>query len=187
MGAIGAQSVTILAVSGSLKANSSNTRLIHAIAALAADRAQATFYTGLADLPPFSPDLDTETPPEAVQHWRDLLKTADAVLICTPEYAYGMPGSLKNALDWTVSSGEFYDMPVAAISAAPNLGGGKRALRTLKWTLHALSALIVRKASFTVPLIGKKLDADGHIRDPAFAETLHTALAALIAIAGGTL
>ena len=174
--------LNILAISGSLKANSNNTRLLHAIAGLAPENVQVTFYTGLAELPHFSPDLDTDDPPVSVTDWRAQLKNAAAVVICTPEYAYGMPGSLKNALDWTVSSDEFVDMPVAAISASPNLGGGKRARRSLSRTLTALSALVVRDASFSVPLIGKKLDADGQIRDPEFAQSLTAALEALLRV-----
>ena len=110
----------ILALSGSLRARSSNTALLRAAVALAPAGTEIIFYTGLADLPQFSPDLDNESTPPAVQELRDQLQAAEGVLICTPEYAYGMPGSLKNALDWTVSSGEFYGKPTAVISASPS-------------------------------------------------------------------
>ena len=76
-------------------------------------------YEGLATHPHYSPELDTPDVPEAVQDWRRRLASADGVAICTPEYAFGMPGSLKNALDWVVSSGELLRKPVAALSASP--------------------------------------------------------------------
>ena len=109
----------ILAISGSLQATGTITTLVRAIVALAPENMACTIYNGLADLPHFSPDRDGDDPPASVKNLRALLQEADGVLICTPEYAYGMPGSLKNALDWTVSSGEFVNKPVAALGASP--------------------------------------------------------------------
>lgn len=169
-----------LAVSGSLKSTSTNTLVLRAVASVAPLLVEFTFYSGLADLPRFSPELDTDTPPDAVQHWRAQLRSADAVLICTPDYAYGMPGSLKNALDWTVSSGEFVGKPVAALSAAPNAAGGARAHQGLIMTFTALSAHIVEEASLIVPLVRSKLDDQGRIIDPTFARELSKAVAALV-------
>jgi len=88
-------------------------------------------YGGLDDLPHFSPDRDGDDPPRSVGRLRELLRTADGVLIGTPEYAFGVPGALKNALDWTVSSGEFDGKPVAAISASPLYTGGAKAHASL--------------------------------------------------------
>jgi chromate reductase, NAD(P)H dehydrogenase (quinone) len=70
-------------------------------------------YDGVSRLPHFSPDLDGENAPAPVADWRAQLKTSDGVLISSPEYAHGVPGSLKNALDWVVGSGEFVEKPVA--------------------------------------------------------------------------
>ncbi|MDQ4141691.1 MAG: NAD(P)H-dependent oxidoreductase, partial [Bacteroidota bacterium] len=117
----------ILAISGSLKSTSKNSILVRAIGTLVPEGWQYTIYNGLDDLPHFSPERDIEPAPEAVQKLRSSLKAADAVLICTPEYAHGMPGSLKNALDWTVSSGEFVGKPVAVLSASPSMLGGDKA------------------------------------------------------------
>ena len=169
----------ILAISGSLRAESTNTILVRAIAALAPVNMDFTFYTGLGDLPHFSPDLDTANPPASVQTLRELLKAADGVLICTPEYAYGMPGTLKNALDWTVSSGNFMNKPVVALSASPNAVGGERAQASLILTLGALSAQVVDGAKLSVPLVRTKLRANGEISDLATVEALKASLAAL--------
>ena len=85
---------------------------------------EVTIYEGLASLPHFNPDDDEEgtTPPPAVAALRALLGAADGILISTPEYAHGVPGSLKNALDWLVSDGALVDKPIALISASP-VGG----------------------------------------------------------------
>lgn len=97
----------ILAICGSTKKTSVNLGLIRAIADLTKEELQLNIFTGLESIPHFNPDLDTEQPPEAVSRFRSLIKAADAVLICTPEYAMGVPGTLKNAIDWTVSSADF--------------------------------------------------------------------------------
>ena len=114
-----AKLVKILAVSGSLRASSINSALVQSMGELVGDSVEFALYEGLATLPHYSPELDTPDVPEAVQDWRRRLASADGVAICTPEYAFGMPGSLKNALDWVVSSGELLRKPVAALSASP--------------------------------------------------------------------
>ncbi|MBC7922403.1 MAG: NAD(P)H-dependent oxidoreductase [Ferruginibacter sp.] len=169
----------ILAISGSLRADSSNSALVRAAATLAPPSMVITFYDGLADLPHFSPERDGNHAPASVRELRGLLQSADGVLICTPEYAYGMPGALKNALDWTVSTGEFHDKPVAAMSASPSATGGEKAHASLRLTLTALAAQIVEGAALTVPFVRTKLDADGTVSDPATARALRSALEAL--------
>jgi len=169
----------ILAISGSFKASSSNATLVRAIAAMVPDTMRFTIYDELADLPHFNPDLDGEDAPTPVVRLRGLLQAADGVLICTPEYAFGVPGALKNALDWTVSSGEFAGKPVAAISASPSYMGGDKAHASLLLTLTAEAATIVDGGTLIIPAIGKKLAADGDVSDPATAEALRSVLAAL--------
>ena len=168
--------MNILAISGSLRAASSNTLLLQAAIQLAPPEMELTLYDGLDDLPHFSPDRDGETPPSSVLHLRNLLNVADGVLICTPEYAYGMPGVLKNMLDWTVSSAEFMNKPVATISASPNAGGGERAHASLVLTLQALSAQLIEDGELIVPTVRQKLDAEGHLTDPATSQALRTLL-----------
>jgi NAD(P)H-dependent FMN reductase len=169
----------ILAISGSLRASSTNTILLRALARLAPPDMEVTLYNGLADLPHFSPDLDGEDTPPSVADLREQLQKVDGVVICTPEYAYGMPGALKNALDWTVGSGEFLYKPVATISASPNAGGAEKAHASLLLTLTALSANMVEGGKLTVPLVRTKLDANGEVSDPATAEALKGVLVAL--------
>lgn len=177
------QIIKILAVSGSLRAKSTNTMLVRAAAGLAPEDMQIDFFEGLNDLPHFTPDLDGEAAPPAVVNWREALKMADGVLLCTPEYAFGVPGVLKNALDWAVSSGEFYEKPTAVISASPMLTGGDKAQASLLLTLKALGAKVADEVRLAVPMVNKKLTPGGAIADPALRE----ALTALLAAFAGTI
>jgi len=152
----------ILAISGSLRPTSSNSSLLRAMEALAPEGMEFQYYEGIADLPHFSPEQDKEeaAPYTAVAHLRHKLTEADAVIICTPEYAFGPPGSLKNALDWTVGSGDFYEKPTALISASPNYGGAQNAHASLSLTLQAMQAIVPEEASFTIPNVRTKLQGD---------------------------
>jgi chromate reductase len=109
--------VHILGISGSLKRSSANSALVRAVAAAAAAPDDIEVWDRLGDLPHFSPDDDGREP---VASLRAAITRADVVLVATPEYAGGMPGSLKNALDWLVGTGELYEKPVAILSAAPS-------------------------------------------------------------------
>ena len=112
------KTLQFLAISGSLRNVSSNTALLRAIAELAPAHIKITLDTSAAHLPYFNPDLDTDNAPPAVTDFRARLQQADAVLICSPEYAHGVPGVLKNALDWIVSSGEFMHKPVVLLNTS---------------------------------------------------------------------
>ena len=126
----------IIAICGSLRAHSSNLALLRAAASIAAE---VEIYEGLANLPHFNPDDDVEgaAPPPAVAALRRKLAEADGILISSPEYAHGVPGSLKNALDWLVSDGALVDKPVAVINASP--AGGEFARDSLVETLKTMN------------------------------------------------
>ena len=162
----------ILAISGSLRAASTNTFLLRAVAELAPANVTIQLYDGLDTLPYFSPERDVEPAPESVHQLRTLLKEADAVIICTPEYIHGMPGVLKNMLDWLASSGEFVYKPVSVISASPSDMGGSQAHASLFHTLEVLTAHLPPAASLIVPFIRTKIDANGHLTDPILAQQL---------------
>lgn len=165
----------LLALSGSLRTASSTAALVRALAALVPNGVAVEVYNGLRHLPHFSSDTDGDAPPSPVADLRARVGAADAVVICTPEYAYGMPGALKNGLDWLVSSGELYRKPVAALSASPSPQGGERALAWLRQTLTALGAVMPDGASFPVPLVQQKLNADC-VTDPGTSAQLRAAL-----------
>lgn len=170
--------IRVLAIAGSLRRTSSNGALVNAAAQLAPAGIDVSIYVGLDRLPAFNPDLDTETPPPAVEEFRAALQTCDAVLISSPEYAHGVPGALKNALDWVVGSGEFIDKPVAVINAS------KRAIHawnSLHETLTVMSARVIPDASITVPLDGTVLNATDLASHPHLGALLKSALQHLVA------
>ncbi|MBV9386587.1 MAG: NAD(P)H-dependent oxidoreductase [Chroococcidiopsidaceae cyanobacterium CP_BM_ER_R8_30] len=169
----------ILAISGSLRAGSTNSHLLRAAACLAPENMNFTFYDGLADLPHFSPELDGDNPPASVIHLRELLQAADGILICTPEYAFGVPGSLKNALDWTVSTCTFSNKPVAAISASSTYMGGDKAHASLLLTLTALGANILESGKLMIAAIRTKMNSDGEVTDSATVQSLKSVVDAL--------
>ena len=166
--------MNILAISGSLRAGSTNTSLLRAAAQLAPSNVTVTLYDGLDDIPPFSPERDQENTSEPIHKLRSLLRDADAVMICTPEYIHGMPGILKNMLDWLASSGEFVDKPVSVISAGPSDMGGSRAHASLSHTMAVLTAKLPEGASLIVPFIRQKVDADGRVTDPGLIQQLRS-------------
>ncbi|HEY0134865.1 MAG TPA: NADPH-dependent FMN reductase [Nannocystis sp.] len=165
----------VLAISGSLRAASSNTALLRAAARLAPQHVTVTLYGGLAELPPFNPDHD-EAPGPAVTALRAQLKAADGVLISTPEYAHGVPGSLKNLLDWVVGSGELVDKPVALLHASRS----PWALASIRETLSVMSARLV-EGSLTVELGSNRIDEAAVLAEPTLAAPIAAALAAFAA------
>src|SRR4051794_11781334 len=171
--------ISILAVSGSLRSNSSNTFILKAIIAIAPVQVHIYMYNGIGDLPHFNPEIEHDQL-AAVEDWRKHVQAADGVIICTPEYAFGVPGVLKNALDWLVGSGELNGKPVAAISASPLATGGDKALFSLENTLTALGTVKSKRTLLRIPFIPKKLDAAGVLTDEATRQQLNDVLSALI-------
>ncbi len=170
----------LLAVSGSLRAASTNSILARAAALLAPEGVQVTTYEGLDSLPHFSPDRDGDAAPDATRDWRAQVGAADGVLFVTPEYAYGIPGSLKNALDWLVTSGELWRKPVAVVSASPSAKGGEHGHAALRLTLSALEAELVPEASLQVAFVTTKVSKDGAVTDAVTVDALRASVAALV-------
>lgn len=168
----------ILAISGSLRAVSSNTAALEAAALLAPAGCEVVLYDGLAGIPPFNPDLDAEgmEPPAPVAALRRAVGEAHAVLVSAPEYAHGMPGALKNALDWLVSSAELPDTPLALINTAPR---ARHAQEQLREVLTTMSARLIDAACITLPLSGQPADAAAIAADPGLAGPLRQAVQAL--------
>ena len=120
----------------------------------------------MARLPHFNPDNDFEPLASVVADWRDRVAAADGLLISSPEYARGVPGSLKNALDWLVSDTRLFGKPVALWHAAPATRG-EAAKGQLELILTTMSGQLIEAASVTVPLQGSAMSvedvtADGH-------------------------
>lgn len=165
----------ILAISGSLRAASLNSALLRATARLASNNMQIKIYQGIGDLPLFNPDLETSEP-AAVADFRRQIIAADALLIASPEYAHGITGVMKNALDWMVSCEALVHKPVAILNASPRATIADAAIREI---LAVMSAQIIGEASITVPIIGAGLDEDGIFGHPEIAASLGAALGAI--------
>lgn len=146
----------IFAVSGSIRTNSSNHTLLHHLSSYGKDKADLEIYPELALLPVFDPAA--EPAPEIVQRFRKKISEADALIICTPEYAFGIPGVLKNALDWTVSSGDLSEKPVALITASSS---GEKAHQAMSWVLDALGAAPAENCRLLISFIRTKVNSTG--------------------------
>lgn len=146
---------------------------LKAAALLAPEGVDVVLYEGLDSLPHFNPDLDVEPLPAAVQALRRAIEASDGLMICSPEYARGVAGSLKNALDWLVSGFEFPEKPVAVINTSQR---SVHADASLRLTLTTMSARLVEEASITLPMNGRSLDADGIASDPDLSARLRSAL-----------
>lgn len=171
-------SVHLLAISGSLRAVSTNTALLKAAALFAPANVAIETYDGLGTLPHFNPDLDVDPLPPTVAELRTKIGQADGVLISSPEYARGIPGSLKNALDWLVSSSEFPDKPVALFHASARGVASQAALRLV---LDTMSARVIDAACITMPLLGTEKDAHTVAANPEYAQQIAGALKTFVA------
>lgn len=167
----------VLPVSGSTRSNSSNHLLIRTIAGLTADRLEWLPVPSIADLPHFNPDLDIDPAPPAVAAFRNALHQADGILICTPEYAHGVPGSLKNAIDWTVGTADFSHKPTVLITASTD---GRYGHTALLETLRVIEAGSIDQLQLQIPFIRTKIDAAGRITDPATLQAVQQLMDAFI-------
>lgn len=165
----------ILALPGSLRAASVNRALLRAAGRLAPAGMEIEVFDGLGDLPLFNPDLELR-PPDAVRRFRARVAASDALLIASPEYAHGVTGTLKNALDWLVSDESFAGKPVALLNAS---GRARHADASLREILSTMAAVVIERASITIPLPGSLLDEDAIAGLPAVAAALRQALAHL--------
>ena len=174
----------LLALSGSLRRASTNTAALLALARLAPAGVFVEVYDGLATLPPFNPDddEDAEAAPASVRALRRDVAYSDALVIAAPEYAHGVSGVLKNALDWLVASEAFAGKPVALLNAAPRAFHAQASLREI---LSTMAARLVPEAFITLPLTGTCVGAEAIAADPVLSRRLREGLEALRAAIPG--
>ena len=144
----------ILAISGSTRQSSSNLTLINFVKELYSDQLDIHIFSGLNKIPHFNPDLDNEHPPKEVLEFRNQLNEADGILICTPEYAMGVPGTLKNAIDWTVSTVLLSHKPVALITASSS---GQKGHQSLLDTLRIIECDIPESSQLLISHVKTKI------------------------------
>lgn len=167
----------IFAISGSLRSGSSNHTILNYLKHLTPPGISFNIYDGLATIPPFDPGNDNDMTPESVTKFRNWITASHGIIICTPEYAFGIPGQLKNALDWTVSSGSFSGKPTALITAST---GGENAHAALLKVLGAIDARLPDDTTLLISYIRSKIDATGNIKDTETGEKIKYVLSNLL-------
>jgi NAD(P)H-dependent FMN reductase len=167
--------MNVLAIAGSLRAASINAAFCRAAARLAPPGLSVVVHPGLGSLPLFNPDLEAD-PPRAVVDFRDQVGRADALLIASPEYAHGISGVMKNALDWLVSYEGFVAKPVAVVNTSPR---ASHAYESLLEVLKTMSADLVHEASVSLPLLGACTTEEQMVSTPHVAARIEQALLSL--------
>lgn len=167
--------INILGISGSLRSNSSASAILNVAAGLVPIQVKFTVYNALAGIPAFN---DSNEIPGSVAEFIRLLSEADGVFFVIPEYAFGVPGALKNALDWTVSSSTaFPGKPVALITAAT---GGDKAHAAFLLTLKAINAKVPESATLLLSFIRSKLNEKNEVKDIATLDSIRAVINSLI-------
>lgn len=168
----------VLAISGSTRSHSGNGIILRSIAAQFSDQATFDLFENIDALPHFNPELEGEALPAAVADFYQLIQQADAVLICTPEYVFSMPGSLKNALEWTVSTTLLSHKPIAFIVASSS---GTKTLESLDLVLKTLKQEpIPESQKLLIQGIGSKILPDRKSIEPITNDAIKKLVNALI-------
>jgi len=171
----------ILGISGSLRRDSHNTKLLRAAAELVPDGVELELWDGLRTVPPYDEDDDVQPAPAAVTALRDTLAGADAVLFATPEYNTSVPGQLKNAIDWAsrpLRTNPLRNKPVAVIGASTGAFGAVWSQQELRKVLRSVGARVLEDG-VVVRHADRQFDADGWLADDGLREELGAILATL--------
>jgi NAD(P)H-dependent FMN reductase len=170
----------IFSFAGSLRAKSFNAALLRELQSLAPSEVNFRIFQKLSLIPSFNPDLEDANPHPILKEFREEVASAKGILITSPEYVHGVPGVLKNALDWIVGSGELDGKPVAIINGST--GDAQWVKASLHEILGVMSAgKVIKEASFVVPAIKTKFDENGYLIDEALRKKLARSLEVLIA------
>ncbi len=171
----------VFAICGSTRKNSSNLQIIKAIERLSEGSLEFDIYTELGTLPHFNPDVDDENLQDTVMAFRKKISEADGVLICTPEYVFSLPGSLKNAIEWTVSTTIFSNKPVAIITAS---GRGEKAHESLQLIMRTIEARMNDSTQLLIQGARAKLNDSGEITDETVLKKIKELIAGFTMIMG---
>ncbi|MDF3983694.1 NAD(P)H-dependent oxidoreductase [Luteibacter sp. PPL201] len=165
-----------LALCGSLRRASYNAALLRAVRTLAPPHVEIDLFGGMGDLPLFNPDLDPFISP-TVRNLFERVDRSSALIIASPEYAHGMSGAMKNALDWLVGFEPFAGKAVAVLNASPR---ATHADAALKETLRTMASRVIESASITLPLLGSGLDDAGIVQSAELSQQIRGAIDALM-------
>jgi chromate reductase, NAD(P)H dehydrogenase (quinone) len=170
----------LLLVSGSLRAASTNTAVLRTAVEVAPPETSATVFDGLARLPYFNPDDDTDPLVPAVAELRSAIDAADGLLVSTPEYAGALPGSFKNLLDWLVGGVEISCKPTGWINASLSSTAAAGAHASLRTVLGYVDADVVEAACAHIPVPRGAVGANGTITDSAIRSQIAVVVQALV-------
>lgn len=171
----------ILAISGSLRRDSYSTAVLQSLQPLLAPSASMELFL-LNDVPLYNADLDGTAPPQGVVRLKQAIAAADGLVICSPEYNYGMPGVLKNAIDWASRPGfasPLKDKPALIMTASPGTAGGVRAQAQIRDALAATLARPIARQHVAIASVAARL-RDGHLADDATLDFIKAALGDLL-------
>lgn len=175
--------MNVLGISGGLRAQSHNTKLLRAVGEMfEAEGVRFKLYDGLKQVPPYDEDDDRDPAPAAVEQLRAAVEGADAVFFSTPEYNHSIPGQLKNAVDWLsrpVGSGALQNKPVAVIGASTGMFGAVWSQAELRKVLAAAGARVV-EGEVPVGHAHTRFDENGRLIDPEIAEQVRSVVELLI-------
>ncbi len=172
----------VLAISGSLRRDSYNTKLLRAAEELFPAEVDFVLYQGVKEVPPYDEEDDVQPAPLAVAALRSAIREADAVLFSTPEYNSSIPGSLKNAIDW-VSRPVATNPLVAVVGASTGAFGAVWAQAELRKVLAAVGARVV-DGEVAVGHAPTRFDENGRLEHESLQEQLQETLDALLAEVG---
>ncbi len=173
--------IRILGIAGSLREHSYNRALL-AVAENYLPEGVTLERYDLSDIPLFNQDVQEAGYPEPVQHFRDRIAAADAILIATPEYNWSIPGVLKNAIDWASRPPNvpLNGKPVGLMGASTGLGGTVRAQLHLQNVFACLNMYLVPKPEISVRKAAEKFDAQGRLLDPDLGKLVGALVLALV-------
>lgn len=152
----------IFAINGSASDHSSNQKLLDNLAELTKDFFSLTFFNDLKKLPHFDPELSVDNTPKIILDFRHSIETADGIIICTPEYVFSIPGGLKNAIEWCVSTTVFSDKPTGLITASAN---GVKGHEELQLIMKTIMATFTPATTLLIQGVKGKINDDGKITD----------------------
>ena len=176
----------LLGLSGSLRCESSNTMVLKTLAEMIENTAELTLLS-LVDIPFYNADLDTPHPPAAVSIFRHSIAEADGLVIASPEFNHGLPGVLKNALDWAsrpYGRSCLVGKPVLTVTSSPGALGGVRAQQQLNETFLSTHSRVLARPQAVITYVTEKI-ANGRLVDPVVLRFLLDAIADLIVLVRG--
>jgi chromate reductase len=160
--------ITVLGFAGSLRRASYNRGVLRAAAESAPPGITIQVFE-LGEIPLYNQDVEDAGEPAPVVAFKEAIRRAEALLVATPEYNHGVPGVLKNALDWASRpriTSPLKDKPVAVLGASPGRGSTARAQAQLRETFVFTGACVMPQPELLIDLAGSRFDQDGNLTDP---------------------